>query len=61
LLDGACAMLRERGLRSVYGYPPRRADTAAGSYHGKLSMYLDAGFVETGAETRRYVVVKKNL
>jgi ribosomal protein S18 acetylase RimI-like enzyme len=61
LLDGACDMLRARGLKTVYAYPPPQASTAAGSYHGKLSMYLDAGFQETGAATKRYVVVKKSL
>jgi GNAT superfamily N-acetyltransferase len=61
LLDGASDMLRDDGFRTVYAYPPARATTDAGSYHGKLSMYLGAGFVETGAATRRYVVVRKSL
>ncbi|HLB24267.1 MAG TPA: GNAT family N-acetyltransferase [Dehalococcoidia bacterium] len=61
LLDGACDMFRERGFTMMYGYPPKQASSAAGSYHGKLSMYLDAGFEETGAATSRYVVVRKTL
>lgn len=61
LLDGACEMLRDRGLHTVYAYPPPRAATDSGSYHGRLSMYLDAGFSETGAATKRYVVVRKSL
>jgi|CXWL01.1.fsa_nt_gi GNAT superfamily N-acetyltransferase len=61
LLDGACEMLRDRGLTSVYAYPPKRAASDAGSYHGKLSMYLDTGFEETGAATSRYVVVRRAL
>jgi len=61
LLDGACEMLRDRGLRTVYAYPPARAATDAGSYHGKLSMYLAAGFRETGGANGRYVVVRKAL
>ncbi len=60
LLDGACEMLGERGLAHVDAYPPRRAGTDAGSYHGKLSMYLDAGFEEI-RDAGRYVVVRKAL
>jgi hypothetical protein len=36
------------------------APTDAASYHGKLSMYLDAGF-ERVREAGRYVVVRKAL
>lgn len=61
LLDGACDMLRDRGLSTVYGYPPKRAGNDASSYHGKLSMYVAAGFAETGVSTSRYAVVKKAL
>ena len=61
LLDGACDMLRARGLKTVFAYPPMRPGTDAGSYHGKLPMYLDAGFEETGAATSRYLVVSKSL
>ena len=61
LLAGACDMLRERGLKWVYAYPPKAAATAAGSYHGKLAIYLDAGFTETGAGNKRYTVVRKAL
>ena len=61
LLDGACDMLRDLGLASVYAFPPARDSTDAGSYHGKLSMYRAAGFTETGASNARYVVVHKGL
>jgi GNAT superfamily N-acetyltransferase len=61
LLAGACDMLRDRGLTSVYGYPPRGAATAAGAYHGTLSMYRAVGFTETGAASQRYVTVRKSL
>jgi GNAT superfamily N-acetyltransferase len=61
LLAGACGMLRERGLKSVYAYPPKAAGTDAGSYHGKLAMYLAAGFEETGKGNARYTVVRKTL
>jgi ribosomal protein S18 acetylase RimI-like enzyme len=60
LLDGACEMLRERGLRRVEAYPPADARTDAGSYHGRLGMYLDAGF-ERVRDARRYIVVRKSL
>jgi ribosomal protein S18 acetylase RimI-like enzyme len=60
LLDGAEKMLRDRGLRWIEAYPPKGARTDAGSYHGKLSMYLDAGF-EQVSENDRYVTVRKAL
>ncbi len=60
LLDGAADMLRTRGLRWVDAYPPKNTPTDASSYHGKLSMYLDAGF-EQVREADRHVVVRKAL
>jgi ribosomal protein S18 acetylase RimI-like enzyme len=60
LLDGAETMMRERGMRWLEAYPPKVARTDASSYHGKLSMYLDAGF-EQLSETDRFVVVRKPL
>jgi GNAT superfamily N-acetyltransferase len=61
LLEGACELLRAGGCRTVYAYPPRGPSTAAGAYHGRLSMYLDAGFEQTGAATSRYLVVRRSL
>jgi ribosomal protein S18 acetylase RimI-like enzyme len=60
LLDGAVDMMRARGMRWIEAFPPKGARTDAGSYHGKLSMYVDAGF-EQVRETDRYVVVRKAL
>jgi len=60
LLDGACEMLRERGLRRVDAYPPASAGTDAGSYHGRFGMYMGAGF-ERVRDAGRYVVVRKSL
>jgi ribosomal protein S18 acetylase RimI-like enzyme len=60
LLDGAEEMLRGRGFRWIEAYPPKDARTDAGSYHGKLNMYVDAGF-EQVRESGRYVVVRKAL
>jgi GNAT superfamily N-acetyltransferase len=61
LLDAACAGLRERGFATVEGYPARVLPPWDGAaYHGRLSMFLDAGFQEVG-ETERYVVMEKRL
>ena len=60
LLDGACEMLRARGLRWVDAYPPRAAMPAARSYHGRLEMYLAAGFTQV-REVGPYAVVRKAL
>jgi ribosomal protein S18 acetylase RimI-like enzyme len=60
LLDGAETMMQSRGMRWLEAFPPKAARTDAGSYHGRLSMYLDAGFEEV-RETSRYVVVRKAL
>ncbi|HYM14216.1 MAG TPA: GNAT family N-acetyltransferase [Dehalococcoidia bacterium] len=60
LLDGACDMLRARGLRWVDAYPPKAATTSARSYHGRLDMYLDAGFTHV-RDAGFYAVVRKAL
>ena len=60
LLDGACEMLRERGLRWVDAYPPLSARGDAGSYHGRMSMYADAGF-EHVRDAGPYAVMRKAL
>ena len=60
LLNGACDLLRDEGLEWVDAYPPKEARGDAGSYHGRLSMYLDAGFTKV-RELDRYVVVRKEL
>jgi ribosomal protein S18 acetylase RimI-like enzyme len=60
LLDGACEMLCERGFRQAEAYPPKQPPTEAASYHGRLSMYLDAGFEEV-RDAGRWVVARKML
>jgi GNAT superfamily N-acetyltransferase len=60
LLAGACDLLRAEGLEWVDAYPPKEARSEAGSYHGRLSMYLDAGFAKV-RDLERYVVVRKEL
>ena len=60
LLDGACDLLRDRGLRWVDAYPPKNPTGDPGSYHGRLSMYLDAGFSHV-RNAGFYVVVRRAL
>lgn len=60
LLDGGCDLLRERGLACIEAFPPKRAAGDAGAYHGRLGMYLDAGF-EQVRDAGRHVVVRKAL
>ncbi|MHB8377892.1 MAG: GNAT family N-acetyltransferase [Dehalococcoidia bacterium] len=60
LLDGACDMMRDRGMRWLEAYPSTNATTAASSYHGRLSMYLAAGF-EHLRDAGRFAVVRKTL
>lgn len=60
LLDGACETFRDRGFSAVDAYPPRKPPTPAAAYHGRLQMYLDAGF-EQLRDAGRYIVVRKTL
>ncbi len=60
LLEGAESMMRGRGMRWLEAFPPKDARTDAGSYHGRLSLYVDAGF-EQVREAARHVVVRKAL
>jgi GNAT superfamily N-acetyltransferase len=60
LLDGAEEVLRSRGFRWIEAFPPKATPTDASSYHGKLSMYLDAGFDQV-RESARHIVVRKAL
>jgi ribosomal protein S18 acetylase RimI-like enzyme len=61
LLDGACGMMRERGFAEVHAYPPKEdRPTAAGIYHGRKKIYVEAGFehVRDGAQ---YATFRKRL
>ncbi len=60
LLDGAMDAMRERGFRWLDGFPPKNPRTDAGSYHGRLSMYLEAGFSEL-RDAGRWTVMRKAL
>ncbi|MEX2246121.1 MAG: GNAT family N-acetyltransferase [Dehalococcoidia bacterium] len=60
LLDGACDMLRDREFARVEAYPPKNPTGDPSSYHGRLSMYVDAGF-EHVRDAGRFTVVRKTL
>ena len=60
LLDGACDMLRERGLLWVDAYPPRSPRGESGSYHGRMTMYVAAGF-EHVRDAGPYAVMRRAL
>ncbi|MBI5284373.1 MAG: GNAT family N-acetyltransferase [Chloroflexi bacterium] len=60
LLDGACDMLRERGLLCVDAYPPRSPRGESGSYRGRMSMYVAAGF-EHVRDAGPYAVMRRAL
>lgn len=60
LLAGACDAMRERGFAHIDAFPPLQNRSAAGIYHGTLSMYEKAGF-ERLRDAGRYAVVRKML
>ena len=61
LLDGACAMMRDRGFAEMHAYPPRQdRPTAAAIYHGRMKMYQEAGF-EHLRDGSQYAVVRRRL
>ncbi len=60
LLGTACDGLREDGFAVAEGYPARLAVSDARDYHGRLDMYLDAGFT-VHREGERFAIVRKAL
>ena len=44
LLEAACDLLAKRSLRIVEAYPDRRATDNYANFHGRLDMFLNAGF-----------------
>lgn len=44
LLEAACGMLKDQGLRVAQANPSRDASTDAEQHYGPLSLYLSAGF-----------------
>ena len=62
LLDGALASFTARGIRVVDAFPWKSGDSAAPTdhYHGSLSMFVAAGFVEVRDE-KDVTIVRKRL
>jgi GNAT superfamily N-acetyltransferase len=62
LLDGAVGFATAQGAVTVEGYPVdvkvKGSATAAGLYHGTLSMFLRAGFVEVSRPRRERPIVR---
>lgn len=44
LLEAACDLLAKRSLRIVEAYPDRHATDSHANFHGRLDMFLNAGF-----------------
>lgn len=61
LLDEACAMLREQGLRVAEANPSRHAATDAEHHYGPLSLYLACGFSIVDERPDGLVVVRRPL
>jgi GNAT superfamily N-acetyltransferase len=60
LLDAACEGLRAQGFATAEAYPAKIDRSAARDYHGRLNMYLDAGFV-LHRDAEQFVIVRKAL
>lgn len=61
LLDEACAMLREQGLRVAEANPSRVASSDAENHFGPLSLYLSAGFSIVREQDDGLVIVRRPL
>lgn len=61
LLDAACEMLRDQGLRIAEASPLRDARSEAEHHHGPLSLYLSAGFVVHREDDDGRVLVRRAL
>lgn len=60
LLDAACAGLRAQGFAIAEAYPAKRETSDARDYHGRLAMYISAGFA-LQRESERFAIVRKAL
>ena len=60
LLDAACDGLRQQGFAIAEAYPARQNLSDARDYHGRLAMYLSAGFT-IHRESERFAVVRRPL
>lgn len=61
LLDEACAMLRDQGLKVAEANPSRHAISDAANHFGPLSLYLSAGFTVIKEQEDGLVVVRRSL
>jgi len=61
LLDEACVMLREQGLRVAEANPSRNATSDAENHFGPLSLYLCSGFSVFKEQDDGLVVVRRSL
>ncbi len=60
LLDAACNGLRADGFAIAEAYPARVARSEARNYHGRLEMFINAGFTIL-RESEHFAVVRKAL
>ncbi|MBL0085154.1 MAG: GNAT family N-acetyltransferase [Ideonella sp.] len=61
LLEEACAMLREQGLRVAEASPSRDATSDADNHFGPMTLYLSAGFSVVKEQEDGLVVVRRSL
>ena len=64
LLEAACDLLAKQNLRIVEAYPDRRAVDSYSNFHGRLDMFLDAGFQihrELEGDMAGIMIVRRNL
>ena len=64
LLEAACDLLAKRNLRIVEAYPDRQATDSYSNFHGRLDMFLDAGFQvyrELEGDMAGIVIARRNL
>ena len=64
LLEAVCNLFIKRNLRIVEAYPDRRAINSYANFHGRLDMFLDAGFQmhrELEGDMTGIVIVRRNL
>ena len=64
LLESACDLLAKRNLWIVEAYPDRHATDSYANFHGRLDMFLDAGFQihrELEGDMSDIVIVRRSL
>lgn len=61
LLEGACSMFRDQGLRVALANPSRKASSDAENHYGPLSLYLSCGFAVVHERDDGLVVVRRSL